>query len=43
MVLFIYLIMNGIGLLFFLKKKKHLHILEIIAYWLLASYVAENF
>lgn len=43
MVLFIYILMNGIGLLFFIKKKKHLHLLEIIAYWLLGSYVAENF
>lgn len=43
MVFLIYVIMNGVGLLFFLKKKKNLHILEIIAYWLLGSYIAENF
>lgn len=43
MVFFIYLVMNGLGLLFFIKKKKNLHILEILAYWFLASYVAQNF
>jgi hypothetical protein len=43
MVFFIYLVMNGLGLLFFIKKKKQLHILEIIAYWFVASYLAQNF
>lgn len=43
MVLFIYILMNGIAIIFFMKKKKNLHILEIMAYWFLASYVAQNF
>lgn len=43
MVFFIYLVMNGLGLLFFIKKKKNLHILEILAYWFLASYLTQNF
>ncbi|MBS8263930.1 hypothetical protein DYI25_05715 [Mesobacillus boroniphilus] len=43
MVLFIYILMNGIAIIFFMRKKKQLHILEIIAYWFLASYVAQNF
>ncbi|RSD28721.1 hypothetical protein [Mesobacillus subterraneus] len=43
MVLLFYLILNGIILLFFIKKKKNLHILEIIAYWMVGSYIGENF
>jgi hypothetical protein len=43
MILFIYLLLNGIALLFFIKKKKNLHILELTAYWFLASYIAQNF
>jgi hypothetical protein len=43
MVLLIYLLMNGIGLIFFIKKKKILHILEIITYWMIASYISQNF
>lgn len=43
MVFFIYLVMNAIVFLFFIKKKKNLHILEIIAYWMVASYLAQNF
>ena len=43
MILSIYLLLNGIALLFFIKKRKNLHILEITAYWFLASYIAQNF
>ena len=43
MVLFTYFLMNGIGLLFFIKKKKNIHSLEIFAYWLLAAYISQNF
>ena len=43
MILIIYLLLNGIALLFFIKKKKNLHILELIAYFFLASYIAQNF
>ncbi|MFT9596287.1 CBO0543 family protein [Mesobacillus sp.] len=43
MVLFLYLLMNGIAIIFFMRKKKELHILEILAYWFFASYVAQNF
>ncbi len=43
MILFIYLLLNGITLLFFIKKKKNLHILELTAYWFIASYITQNF
>lgn len=43
MVFLIYLFMNSIVFLIFIKKKKSLHILEIMTYWMLASYIAQNF
>lgn len=43
MVFLIYLFMNATVFIIFLKKQKTLHILEIITYWMLASYIAQNF
>ncbi|WML48700.1 hypothetical protein RCG23_00680 [Neobacillus sp. PS3-34] len=43
MILFFYIMLNVIGIFLFQKIKKQLHILEIIVYWLVASYFFQNF
>ena len=43
MVLFFYIILNMLALFLFIRKKKMLHILEIIIYWLISSYLYQNF
>jgi hypothetical protein len=44
MVLFFYTLLNVIVLILFTKKKKTmLHIIEIIMYWMVASYLFQNF
>jgi hypothetical protein len=43
MVLFFYIVFNVIALFLFMKKKKMLHILEIIVYWVVSSYLYQNF
>jgi hypothetical protein len=39
----IYLVINISVLLLFIKLKKHLHILETLVYWMLSSYLFQNF
>lgn len=43
MVLLFYVVLNIIAVIFFTKIEKKLHILEIIVYWLIASYLFQNF
>lgn len=43
MILFFYVVLNMIAVFLFIKKKKTLHILEIIVHWMVASYVFQNF
>jgi hypothetical protein len=44
MILLFYLMLNLIVLFLFIKKKKkNLHILEILVYWMVASYLFQNF
>lgn len=43
MVFFFYLILNLITIILFSRIKKKLHSLEIILYWLLSSYLYQNF
>jgi hypothetical protein len=43
MVLVFYIVLNGIALFLFILKKKRLHILEIIVYWMIGSYLFQNF
>lgn len=43
MILFFYFLLNLAALFLFTKKKKKLHILEILVYWLIASYLYQNF
>ena len=43
MVLFFYVVLNALALFLFVKKKKMLHILEIIVYWMVSSYLYQNF
>lgn len=43
MVLFFYVLVNVIAVCLFIKKKKQLHILEIIIYWMVGSYLFQNF
>ncbi len=43
MILFFYIILNLIAMFLFIKKKKKLHILEIFVYWMVASYLYQNF
>ncbi|MDR6125325.1 hypothetical protein QFZ87_004922 [Bacillus sp. SLBN-46] len=43
MVLFFYIVLNVIALFLFIKKKKMLHILEIIVYWMISTYLYQNF
>ncbi len=43
MIFFIYLVINMFVLFLFIKLKKHLHILETFVYWMLSSYLFQNF
>lgn len=43
MTLLFYIVFNIFFLFFFIKKKKDLHILEILLYWLAASYLFQNY
>ncbi|ANX12418.1 hypothetical protein ABE41_010390 [Fictibacillus arsenicus] len=43
MTLLFYIVLNIFFLVFFIKKKKNLHILEILLYWLAASYFFQNY
>jgi hypothetical protein len=43
MILFFYFAVNVIATYLFIKIKKRLHILEIIVYWLLGSYIFQNY
>jgi hypothetical protein len=43
MILLFYIVFNIFFLFFFIKKKKDLHILEILLYWLAASYLFQNY
>lgn len=42
MILLSYIVLNLIVLFLFIKKKKNLHILEILIYWMVASYLFQN-
>jgi hypothetical protein len=43
MVLLFFALLNIIALFLFIRLKKQLHILEIIVYWMMASYFFQNF
>lgn len=43
MVLLFYVVLNVIVVFFFTKMKKKMHILEIMVYWMVGSYVFQNF
>ncbi|MFB5193308.1 hypothetical protein ACE198_00105 [Neobacillus sp. KR4-4] len=43
MVLFFYIVLNLLALFLFIRKKKMLHILEVIVYWAVSSYLYQNF
>ncbi|MDQ1147807.1 hypothetical protein QE429_004634 [Bacillus sp. SORGH_AS 510] len=43
MVLFFYIVLNVLALFLFIKKKKMLHVLEIIVYWMISTYLYQNF
>ena len=43
MILLFYTVLNVIAIFLFIKKKKKLHILEIIVYWMVSSYLYQNF
>ncbi|GAA0334962.1 hypothetical protein GCM10008967_27230 [Bacillus carboniphilus] len=43
MVFFFYVFINLLVLYLFVKMKKKLHILEIMVYWMVASYLFQNF
>jgi hypothetical protein len=43
MVLLFFVLLNIIALVLFIRLKKKLHILEIIIYWMMASYLFQNF
>jgi hypothetical protein len=42
MVFTYFIVLNIIGVILFIKMKKDLHILEIVVYWLAASYLFQN-
>jgi hypothetical protein len=42
MILLSYFVLNLLVVLLFIKKKKNLHILEILIYWMVASYLFQN-
>ncbi|MBT2690611.1 hypothetical protein J7I93_20865 [Bacillus sp. ISL-47] len=42
MIFFLYFVINMAVLFLFIKKKKHLHILEILVYWMVSSYLFQN-
>jgi hypothetical protein len=43
MILLFYVALNVIALFLFTKKKKSLHSLEIITFWMVSSYLFQNF
>lgn len=43
MTLFFYFALNIIAVLFLIKRKRKLHILEVMVYWMVASYAYQNF
>ncbi|MGG1677890.1 hypothetical protein ACIFOT_19310 [Neobacillus sp. NRS-1170] len=43
MTIIFYAVLNVLALYFFIKKKKNLHILEILVYWMISSYLFQNF
>jgi hypothetical protein len=43
MIFLIYLVINMSVVFLFIKLKKHLHILEVLVYWMLSSYLFQNF
>src|SRR5690606_31707511 len=43
MIFLIYLVINMSVLFLFIKLKKHLHILEVLVYWMVSSYFFQNF
>jgi hypothetical protein len=43
MILFFYVVVNVIAIYLFIRHKKQLHILEILVYWMVASYLFQNF
>jgi hypothetical protein len=43
MILLFYIVLNLIAVVLFIRIKKKLHVLEIIVYWLVASYLFQNF
>ncbi|URT71377.1 hypothetical protein [Cytobacillus firmus] len=43
MIFLIYLVINVCVLFLFIKLKKHLHILEVLVYWMVSSYLFQNF
>lgn len=43
MILVFFIVLNIIVLSLFIMKKKRLHILEILVYWLIATYLYQNF
>jgi hypothetical protein len=43
MVLIFYALINLIGIFYFVKLKKNIHILEILVYWMASSYLFQNF
>ncbi|MEO2077152.1 MAG: hypothetical protein ABGX20_17435 [Bacillus sp. (in: firmicutes)] len=43
MVLFFYIVLNVLALFLFIRKKKMLHVLEIIVYWMISTYLYQNF
>lgn len=42
MVLIFYVLINLFGFFFFVKMKKNLHILEILVYWMVSTYIYQN-
>lgn len=42
MILLCYILINVVAIFLFIKKKKNLHILEIIIYWMVSSYFFQN-
>ncbi|WNB93369.1 hypothetical protein [Bacillus sp. NEB1478] len=43
MILLMYIVINVVAIIFFTKTKNNLHILEIIVYWLIGSYLFQNY
>jgi hypothetical protein len=43
MILLFYVLLNAVAVYLFLKKKQKLHILETLVYWMVGSYLFQNF